>query len=431
MVTDASRATTLWFLSHLSNSEEMLMTLQQKNMCAKVLFSLFLLIGTSVGKKGLAKLKLQAEKQNLVQYEAVALFSYGSDTQNRFTSSLQHFKLSTKHLSVCDKKFSLECQEELRNELKKLKSLPTIVLILNSDHCMVNFFQDMILKHFSKNPLKAYRNTNDKHGWNLVGDAAYVLKNLDDPNFASKNEELFSDVGSWRDVDFIVNSERKEGQSFVSNPTKNFPLVLLQEVQTRNKFDYFLNVIEGKSSLRLEEHFNFPEISVYLLIHERPLFFEEFVDKFTGQNYPKDKINLLILDPGQKLLNKFKDYQSVEVLKNLEIKAESQSKFVLFLHSSAILDDPNTMTDLVQQDLPFVAPLLETNFHQPSYKRFLDLGWNRTSDKIIQFPTSYMKEHDNDWRIQVNPHLGKNSLLLSHFRTFAIFREDAISNCLS
>ena len=402
-------------------------------MCAKVLFSLFLLIGTSVGKKGLAKLKLQAEKQNLVQYEAVALFSYGSDSQNRFTSSLQHFKLSTKHLSVCDTKFSLECQEELRNELKKLKSLPTtIVLILNSDHCMVNFFQDMILKHFSKNPLKAYKNTNDKHhGWNLMGDAAYVLKNLDDPNFASKNQDLFSDVRSWRDVDFIVNSERKEGQSFVSNPTKNFPLVLLQDVKTRNKFDYFLNVIEGKSSLRFEEHFNLPEISVYLLIHERPLFFEEFVDKLTRQNYPKDKINLLILDPGQKLVNKFKDYQSVEVLKSLEIRAENQSEFVLFLHSSAILDDPNTITDLIQQDLPFVAPLLETNFHQPSYKRFLDLGWNRTSDKIIQFPTSYMKEHDNDWRIQVNAHLGKNSFLIassscSRFQTFKIFHTISI-----
>ena len=42
------------------------------------------IFATCCGKKGLAKLKLHAEEQNLVKYENVALFSYGSQEQNRY-----------------------------------------------------------------------------------------------------------------------------------------------------------------------------------------------------------------------------------------------------------------------------------------------------------------------------------------------------------
>ena len=73
----------------------------------------------------------------------------------------------------------MACKEELKNELKILKP-STIVLILKTDNCMVNFFQDMILKHFSTHPLKAYKNSNQKHGLNIIGDVNYILKTLDD-----------------------------------------------------------------------------------------------------------------------------------------------------------------------------------------------------------------------------------------------------------
>ena len=102
------------------------------------------------------------------------IFSY------RFWSSLKHFKLKSKHLSKCDSTFSdVSCKEELKNELKTLKS-STIVLILKTENCMVNFFQDMILKYFSTHPLKAYKNSNQKHGLNIIGDVNYILKSLDD-----------------------------------------------------------------------------------------------------------------------------------------------------------------------------------------------------------------------------------------------------------
>ena len=45
---------------------------------------------------------------------------------------------------------------------------------------MVNFFQDMILKYFSTHPLKAYKNSNQKHGLNIIGDVNYIIKSLDD-----------------------------------------------------------------------------------------------------------------------------------------------------------------------------------------------------------------------------------------------------------
>ena len=73
----------------------------------------------------------------------------------------------------------MSCKEELKNELKTLKS-STIVLILKTENCMVNFFQDMILKYFSTHPLKAYKNSNQKHGLNIIGDISYILKSLDD-----------------------------------------------------------------------------------------------------------------------------------------------------------------------------------------------------------------------------------------------------------
>ena len=52
-------------------------------MHSKVIFLFIFIIATCYGKKGLAKLKLHAEEQNLIKYENVALFSYGSEEHNR------------------------------------------------------------------------------------------------------------------------------------------------------------------------------------------------------------------------------------------------------------------------------------------------------------------------------------------------------------
>ena len=70
-----------WF--HLGSSGINADDTSAEKMHSKVIFLLILIFATCYGKKGLAKLKLHAEEQNLVKYENVALFSYGSQEQNR------------------------------------------------------------------------------------------------------------------------------------------------------------------------------------------------------------------------------------------------------------------------------------------------------------------------------------------------------------
>ena len=214
-------------------------------------------------------------------------------------------------------------------------------------------------------------------------------------------------------MDFIVNTERKNREHFVSNPTRKFPFVLLQEISSRNKFDFFLNSIT--ESNKIEESENFPEISIFLFIHERPLFLEEFFTNFDKQNYPKEKMNLFIF--GGNFSKNLQNYKSIIILENVqEVKnLETKSEFFLFLHSNAILEDPKTVKILVDQNLPFVAPLLETNFHKPSFRKTHNHGWNLTTEKIVSFPTSYMKEHEDDWRV----HRGCN------FQIFEVTKEDS------
>ena len=220
-------------------------------------------------------------------------------------------------------------------------------------------------------------------------------------------------MDSWRDVDFIVNSERRNHEKFVSNPTRKFPFVLLQDISSRNKFDYFLNLIT--EPYKIEETESFPEISIFLFIHERPLFLEEFLQNFVKQNYPKEKMNIFIF--GGNFSKDLQNHKSIKILENVEeIKnLETKSEFFLFLHSNAILEDPKTVKILVDQNLPFVAPLLETNFHKPSFRKTHNHGWNLTTEKIVSFPTSYMKEHEDDWRV----HRGCN------FQIFEVTKEDS------
>ena len=214
-------------------------------------------------------------------------------------------------------------------------------------------------------------------------------------------------------MDFIVNTERKNREHFVSNPTRKFPFVLLQEISSRNKFDFFLNSIT--ESNKIEESENFPEISIFLFIHEQPLFLEEFFTNFDKQNYPKEKMNLFIF--GGNFSKNLQNYKSIIILENVqEVKnLETKSEFFLFLHSNAILEDPKTVKNLVDQNLPIVAPLLETNFHKPSFRKTHNHGWNLTTEKIVSFPTSYMKEHEDDWRV----HRGCN------FQIFELTKEDS------
>ena len=114
----------------------------------------------------------------------------------------------------------------------------------------------------------------------------------------------------------------------------------------------------------------------FLFIHERPLFLEEFFTNFDKQSYPKEKMNLFIF--GGNFSKNLQNYKSIIILENVQEvqNLETKSEFFLFLHSNAILEDPKTVKNLVDQNLPIVAPLLETNFHKPSFRKTHNHGWN-------------------------------------------------------
>ena len=65
---------------------------------------------------------------------------------------------------------------------------------------------------------------------------------------------------------------------------------------------------------------------------------------------------------------------------------ESSSEFVLFLDSDAILEDSNTFSKTVIQDLQVLSPLLVTNKVLAKRKKLCDFGWNRTVNEDVFFP---------------------------------------------
>ena len=68
---------------------------------------------------------------------------------------------------------------------------------------------------------------------------------------------------------------------------------------------------------------------------------------------------------------------------------DNSSNFVLFLDSDAILEDPNTLTRSVVQDLPVISPLLMTNEVRAKKRQKCDFGWNRTTDMTVSFPDEH------------------------------------------
>ena len=149
-------------------------------------------------------------------FSDVAIYSYGStEWPNRFSSAIEHFNLTTKRLTNCDVKLeSKDCTSEIANELGSLKN-PTIILILNQDSSMPNFYLDMIVQYFSINLLKAYRNAlTEKYGLNIIADSKYLLEFLTKHDgkwtkMAKISEDFLCDVETWREHDVIGKIQKR------------------------------------------------------------------------------------------------------------------------------------------------------------------------------------------------------------------------------
>ena len=106
----------------------------------------------------------------------VVLFYYGdmvkNTTHESFLLSTKHAKYQPKNLDRC--KTSLkghDCLNQLEEKLSALKS-NVIVMIINSDHGLINVYDKYVLELFtqSNKAIKLVTNKNpETYGYNLIG----------------------------------------------------------------------------------------------------------------------------------------------------------------------------------------------------------------------------------------------------------------------
>ena len=153
-----------------------------------------------------------------------------------------------------------------------------------------------------------------------------------------------------------------------------------------------------------------PIIFISLILSKPLLYFDEFLEGFLKQDYPKQNIILCISDETKnndkyiKLLHeqKFGDIlqtdfelkmvqQRLDALKKFEV---SPADFILFLNNSVILNNVNTLKKLVTQDVDVIAPMIRTNVFAPKWIKQCEQWFNKITN-IINFPN---KEAEGTWR---------------------------------
>ena len=193
--------------------------------------------------------------------------------------------------------------------------------------------------------------------------------------------------------------------------------------QAYNKSDHFWNLISNSNPLKekLNEKivnsglkipkntFSVPIIFISLILSKPLIYFDEFLEGFLKQDYPKQNIILCISDETKnnkkhiKLLHeqKFGDIlqtnfelkmvqQRLDALKKFEV---SPADFILFLNNSVILNNVNTLKKLVTQDVDVIAPMIRTNVFAPKWIKQCEQWFNKITN-IINFPN---KEAEGTW----------------------------------
>ena len=149
------------------------------------------------------------------------------------------------------------------------------------------------------------------------------------------------------------------------------PLVLLLEndsstVTLRNHLSNLVIDRPMKSSANV-----FPLITVNVMIDRKILFFREFVNGLISQNYPKNRMTLIICHTNHKIMK--------EVLSSFESSRDhyhdfvvecnhdtnNSSEFTLVLHSTIVLRNNHTIINLVSQNKLFIGPMIQTNHITP------------------------------------------------------------------
>ena len=167
-------------------------------------------------------------------------------------------------------------------------------------------------------------------------------------------------------------------------------------------------------------------VHVIVMLENPALFVPEFFDKIKNLLYSKSLMSISIVNSNSQYEDLVQDivntwprlnYKSViiarsikEAIENDEVKYE----MVFFVKSSAQLDDPEVLEDLVNQDLDVVAPMLITNRRNDLVFKpvFWDSGWNETGSEYQAF-------HD----VAARSYFAKDSLaMFSRIKSIKNFR---------
>ena len=140
----------------------------------------------------------------------------------------------------------------------------------------------------------------------------------------------------------------------ISNKDLEYPpLVLQQNNQSLYKTNYFINLLMRKRPMQQPKIDSLPLIVINLVISKKLLFFKEFFDGFTKQDYPKKSIIVHVIHENDKNIPRvddyFKDmhyhYNEFYVINEgnyvksriKSFKSLNQAEKVLYFHSSVIL----------------------------------------------------------------------------------------------
>ncbi len=164
---------------------------------------------------------------------------------------------------------------------------------------------------------------------------------------------------------------------------------------------------------RRKQNDNNSQLLVIGILESAPLFAEEFFQGLFSLNCQSCTIKWAIwlnkrAKMDQRSLQKWlPDGLPVQISGNLAdiLDQHKAMDLILFVNSSAIVEEPGSMlSDLMEQTVDIVAPLLRTNgdndlWHQNFH---YDQGWNRSGSTITPFHESIkkgtkLKKYENEF----------------------------------
>ena len=141
-----------------------------------------------------------------------------------------------------------------------------------------------------------------KYGLNFIGDIRIMKEEL------QKSHDMFKDVPKDQDKVFFSEVENWkisnknfdiaapiQNRVFIGNPTNSeLPMFILQELNpVKDHFHHFINTIKPQPFNEVKTE-TIPEVFVCVSVGPKTLFFEEFLEAFLKQDYPRQKLSVQV-----------------------------------------------------------------------------------------------------------------------------------------